>query len=198
METDYQEGWGRGTGWPHTHVCRLRIIRKGISSAEVPREERELPPPPRAPGPRVPVQGRGISTSGWENQQGLCPGETEGCWKPRCPLEGPCTVSLAHRYPTLHCRASSLNGARGVQGEAERQRCCSWAEPSPLSPQAQRLQTFLPLAPSGDSLRPHPKLSRDLLRAAPLTGAAGCPDNSQRSERPGKAANGQTTPWAAC
>lgn len=43
-----------------------------------------------AVGSPLPMPGRGLpTTSGIKNQQGFCPGELEGFWKPRCPLKGP-------------------------------------------------------------------------------------------------------------
>ena len=44
------------------------------------------------------------TTFGCENQQRLCPGDIEGCWKPRCALTGPVHIqvySLTDTHPKL-------------------------------------------------------------------------------------------------
>lgn len=85
------------SNWPHTHGLWLSI-KRNTSIAKIPPEESGVLAPPWDPLGWGPGLGRRVpTTSGCENQQGVCLRETKGCWKPRCPLKVP-----VHRVTCKH------------------------------------------------------------------------------------------------
>lgn len=74
--------------------------QEGYLGGRGPPEKGGVPAPYRDPQPRVPVTRKGVpTTSGCENQEGLCLEEMEGYWKPRHPFTGP-----AHRLTDTHSK----------------------------------------------------------------------------------------------
>lgn len=103
---------------PHSHVV-VKSCEEYLCCGGAP-EERGVPAPHQKP--RAPPPERGApTTSGCENQWGfyhLC--ETEGCWKPSCPLRGLHTDLLTCRHsPWGLVMDSGLGVSRDIQRENE-------------------------------------------------------------------------------
>lgn len=113
-------------GWSHKDVWQLRV-RRDVLVVEVPTEELGVPALHRAPHPGAPVQVRRVlTTASWENQQGLSTGETEGCYRPMCPLKGP-----EHRRPcsqTLALISSEATAAQKAPGTYGKEMNCLASE----------------------------------------------------------------------
>lgn len=103
--------------WAAPHPCVVVEDREGYLSYGGPPSGPNIAAPPWAPQSRLSVPGRGVTTTTGYEKWGFYPDEMEGCWKPRCPLQGP-----AHRLTSSQKLTFSSSKGIAAQKTTEKYR----------------------------------------------------------------------------